>query len=123
METEKSILQMLEHLLARQEKADADAEARHEEIKARQEMADDEAKVRHERSLAILDGWKSYGKGTPTCQTETTSCPGEMDATTLEATPEETEAPVERQELFKEKLNNENVGSSEDRSRYQRLAV
>jgi hypothetical protein len=30
METENSILQMLELLLARQEKADADAKARHE---------------------------------------------------------------------------------------------
>jgi hypothetical protein len=46
-----------------------------------------------------------------------------MEATSLEANPEETEAAVERQELFKEELNNENVGSSEDRSGEQRLAV
>jgi hypothetical protein len=86
-------------------------------------MADAEAKVRHERFLAILDGWKSYGKGTPTCQTETTSCPGEMDATALEADPEATEAAVERQEFRENEINAENIVSSEDRSGYQRLAV
>jgi hypothetical protein len=34
-------------------------------------------------------------RGSTTCRTETTSCPGEMDATKTEATPEETEAAVE----------------------------
>jgi polyphosphate kinase 2 (PPK2 family) len=53
------------------------------------------AETRRERYLAILDGWKSYGKGTTTCQTETSSCPEEMDATRL-VYPEETEAAVER---------------------------
>jgi polyphosphate kinase 2 (PPK2 family) len=66
METEKSILQMLELMLARQE----EAAARQEAAEARQEKRNAEAKVRHERLLAILDGWKSYGKGTPICQTE-----------------------------------------------------
>jgi polyphosphate kinase 2 (PPK2 family) len=71
MEMKKRMLQMMELLLARQEKVHADA-------KARQEKADAEAKARHERYLAILDGWKSYGKGTMTCQIETMSCPEEM---------------------------------------------
>jgi hypothetical protein len=46
-----------------------------------------------------------------------------MDATRLESTLEETEAAMERQELFKEETNFDNVGSSEDRSEDQRLAV
>jgi hypothetical protein len=98
METEKSILQMLEPLLARQEEAEA----------------------RHERFVARLDGL-SYGEGTTTWQT--TSCSEEMDATTLEANPEETEAAVERQDLFKEEINFDTIGSSEDRCEHQRLAV
>jgi hypothetical protein len=110
---------MLELLLARKEEAAACQEA----AAARQEKRNAEATVRHERFLAILDGWKSYRKGTPTCQTEKTTCSEEMDATTLEANPVETVAAVERQELFKEELNNENVGSSEDRCEEQRLVV
>jgi hypothetical protein len=48
----------------------------------------------------------------------------EMDATRLETNPEETKAAVERPELFeKEETYAENIGSSEDRSGYQRLAV
>jgi hypothetical protein len=73
--------------------------------------------------LARLDGLTSYGKGSKTCQTETTSCWEEIEATNLEATPDETEAAVERQDLFKKEINAENFGSSEDRSGYQRLAV
>jgi hypothetical protein len=46
-----------------------------------------------------------------------------MDATSLEANSEETEAAVERQDLFKEEINLDNIGSSEDRSGEQRLAV
>jgi hypothetical protein len=46
-----------------------------------------------------------------------------MDATRLEATPESTEAAVERQELFKEEINLDNIGSSEDRCEEQRLAA
>jgi hypothetical protein len=59
-----------------------------------------------------------------TCQTETTSCPEEIEATNLEATPDETEAAVERQELREKKeITAKNIGSSEDRSGNQRLAV
>jgi hypothetical protein len=141
METEKSILQMLELLLARQEKFDADAKASHEEAEARQEkmyaeiearaVAHQEkisemeamAEARRERFLAFLDGLTFYGEGMTTCQTETMSSSEEMEATNLEATPEATEAPVERQDLVKEEINAENIGSSEDRSGYQRLAV
>jgi hypothetical protein len=47
----------------------------------------------------------------------------EMEATNLEATPEETEAAVEWQDLFKEEINEENAGSSEDGSGYQHLIV
>jgi hypothetical protein len=47
----------------------------------------------------------------------------EMDATRLEANPEPTEAAVERQELFKEETSHDNIGSSENRCKDQRLAV
>jgi hypothetical protein len=47
----------------------------------------------------------------------------EMEAMNLEATPEETEAAVERQELFKEEMNYDNNRSSEDRCKDQHLAV
>jgi hypothetical protein len=116
METKKSILQMLELLLARQE---ARQERGNAELKA-----DIIAKIEagHERFLAILDGWTSYGKGTTTCQTETMSCPEEMDATRL-VNPEATEAAVERQELFKEEINIDNIGSLEDRCEDRRLIV
>jgi hypothetical protein len=47
----------------------------------------------------------------------------EMEATNLEATPEATEAAVERQELFKEETSPNNIGSSEDRCEEQRLVA
>jgi hypothetical protein len=82
------------------------------------------AEAHHERFLAFLDGWTSYGKGTTTCQTEMTSSSGEMKgATKMEINPEETEATVERQGLFKEKINVDNLASSEDRSGYQLFTV
>jgi hypothetical protein len=86
------------------------------EIKAAYAEMEARAEARHERFLVRLDGLTSYGK-------ETTTCSEEMDATILEANPEETEAAVERQDLFKEEINLENIGSSEDRSGYQRLVV
>jgi hypothetical protein len=46
-----------------------------------------------------------------------------LEATNLDATLEATEAAVERQELFQEELNTENIESSEARSGYQRLVV
>jgi hypothetical protein len=46
-----------------------------------------------------------------------------MEATNLEATPEATEAAVEWQDLFKEEISLDNIGSSEDRCEDQRLAV
>jgi hypothetical protein len=46
-----------------------------------------------------------------------------MEVTKMEAIPEETEAAVERQELFKEKIYVDNMGSSEDRCEEQRLVV
>jgi hypothetical protein len=78
--------------------------------------------ARHEWFLAFLDGLTSYGEGTTTCQTETTLCPGEMDATRL-VNPEETEAAVEPQELPDNEINAENTGSSEGRYGEQHLAV
>jgi hypothetical protein len=130
----------------RQEKANAEMKACQEmanaEMKASQEMVSAEMKVvqaenkaayaemearavaRHEIFLASLDGLTSYGEGTTTCQTETTSCPEEMkDAIKMEFNPEETQAVVECQELQMEEADAENIGSSEDRSGYQRLAV
>jgi hypothetical protein len=101
----------------------AEMKAVQAEIKAAYVEMEARAEARHDRFLARLDGLTSYGEGTTTCQTETTSCSEEMDATTLEANPEETEAAVERWDLFKEEINLENIGSSEDRSGYQRLVV
>jgi hypothetical protein len=92
-----------------------------EEIKASLENMEARAVARHERSLAFLDGLTSYGEGTTTWQT--TQCSEEMEATNLEAMPEETEAPVERQELFEEEINFDTIGSSENRCEDQRLAV
>jgi hypothetical protein len=117
---------------ARQEKADAEMKASQErasaemnavqaEIKAAYAEMEARAEARHERFLALLDGLTSYGKGTATCQA--TSCTEEMDATTLEANPEETEAAVERQDLFKEEINLDNIASSEDRCEDHRLAI
>jgi hypothetical protein len=47
----------------------------------------------------------------------------EMDATSLEANPEETEAAVERQEPFKEEINVDNIVSSEDQCEDQRFVL
>jgi hypothetical protein len=102
-ETEQRLIEMMERLLARQCV---------------------EMNALHERFLATLNELKSYEKGTSTGQTETTSCPEEMkDAIILKATLEATEAAVERQQLLKEGINDENVGSSEDRSGYRHLVV
>jgi hypothetical protein len=120
----KSHQQMAE---ARQEKAEAEAKARHEEAEARQEKMNAEmkaayaemeaqAEVRHERFLARLDGWTSYGEGTTTWQTTQYS-------EELKATPEATEAAVEWQDLFKEEINLDSIGSSQDRCEDQRLAI
>jgi hypothetical protein len=46
-----------------------------------------------------------------------------MEATHVEATPEEAEAAVVRQELFKEEIIVDNIGSLEDRYGDRRLAV
>jgi hypothetical protein len=78
MEMEKRILQMLELLLARQEEAAACQEKAHADAKAHQEKATAELKA------AILASFR----GSTTYQTETTSCPGEMDATGLVNTEE-----------------------------------
>jgi hypothetical protein len=100
MEMEQRMLQVLELLKASPEEADA------------------ETKARHERFFAILDGLKSYGKETTTCQTETTSCPEEMRyATRLEATLEEIQAAVECQELQMEEAVVDAVGLAARRRR------
>jgi hypothetical protein len=46
-----------------------------------------------------------------------------MDDARLEANPEETEAAMERQNLFKEEINFDIIGSSEDRCADRLLAV
>jgi hypothetical protein len=127
------------NITAIQEKADADAKARHEEVVARQEKATVELKT------AIL---ASFRRST-TCQTETPSSSEGMDATRLEATPEETEAnvitfeesseemdatrieatsgateaAVERLEILKEEINVDNIGSLVDRYEDRRLVL
>jgi hypothetical protein len=138
---EKMNAEMEARAEARQEKADADAKTRHEEATARQEKANAELKAAvhsmrsdierslHQQMGALLEGFRSFGTRTTicrvppaTCQTET-SCPEEMEATRLESTLEETEAAVERQELFKEETNFDNIWSEEDRCKDERLAV
>jgi hypothetical protein len=113
MEMENDMLQMIKRILTSQEEATAELKA---DIIAKIEAG-------HERFLAIPDEWKSYGKGTTTCQADTTSCPEEMDATRLEATLEATEAAVERQKLRENEINAKNIGSSEDRYAEQGLAA
>jgi hypothetical protein len=109
---------------ARQERADARQDKANAEMKASQERASAEIKAAYaEMEMARLGGLTSHGKGTTTCQTETTSSSEEMEATNLEATPEATEAAVERQELFKEETYSNNIRSSEDRCEEQRLVV
>jgi hypothetical protein len=111
---------MLELLLASQERASAEIKASLEKIDAEMKAR---AVARHERYLAFLDGLTFYGEGTTTSQTETTSSSEEMEATNLEATPEATEAAVERQKLHENEINFDTIGSSEDRCEDQRLAV
>jgi hypothetical protein len=101
-EMKQCLLQMLELLLARQEEVAAPQEKMYAELKA-----------------AILASFR----GSTNCQTETMSSSEEMEAMNLEATPEETEAAVERQDIFEEEINAENIGPSEDRCEEQRLAV
>jgi hypothetical protein len=116
---------------ARQKKADAEAKARHERIEAAmRSMRSDIERSLHQQMGALLEGSRSFGTRTTicrlppaTCQTETTSCPEEMDVTNLEATSEATEAAVERQDLFNKEINAENFGSSEDQCENRRLAV
>jgi hypothetical protein len=127
-----------EKAATRQEKSTAELKAAHADMKAAQaemeargearqvEMNADliaEIEVGQREILSLFRGSRTYGKGMTTCQTETTSCSEEMEATNLEATPEETEAAVERQDFFKEETYSENIGSSEDRSGYRRLVV
>jgi hypothetical protein len=105
MAMERSLQEILERLLAGQQEI-------------REMHADIIAKIEAGQKEILV----SF-RGSTTCHTETTSCPGEMDATNLEATLEATEAAVERQALFKKEINFDNIGSSEDRSGYRRLVV
>jgi hypothetical protein len=110
MEMESSLQQMMARFLAEMKASYAEMEAR--------------AEARHERFLASLDGLTSYGEGTTTCQTETTSCPREMkDSIKMEINPEETWAAVECQELQMEEADVDAVVSSADRCEEQRLAA
>jgi membrane protein involved in colicin uptake len=128
-----------EEAAARQEKATAELKAAHAEMKAAQAEMEAMGEARQEKMKADINAsieviqekriaelkaaiLASF-RGTTIYQTETTSCSEEMEATNLEATSEATEAAVERQDLFNEELNAENIGSSEDRSGYRRLFV
>jgi hypothetical protein len=110
---------------------EAEAKARHERMEAAiHSMCSDIDRSLHQQMGALLEGSRYFGIRTTicrvppaTCQTEVTSCPEEMDATILESTLVETEAAVERQEIFKEETNFDNIGSSENRCKDQRLAA
>jgi hypothetical protein len=140
---EKMNAEMEARAEARQEKAAAHAKARHEEAAARQEKANAELKAAmhsmrsdterslHQQMRALLEGSQSFGTRTTICrippvacpeETETTSCPEEMDARRL-VNQEETEAALERQGLREKEINFENIGSSEDRCGDRRLVV
>jgi hypothetical protein len=109
---------------ASQERVSAEMKAVQAEIKAAYAETEARAEACHERFLARLDGLTSHGKGTTTCQTETTSSPEEMkDAIKMEINPEETQTAVQCLEFQMEEAGAENIGSSEDRFGYQRLAV
>jgi hypothetical protein len=112
-ELESSLQQMMAlfpaEMKASQEKMYAEMEAR--------------AEVRYERFLAHMDELTSHRKGTMTCQTETKSCSVEMEVTDLEATPDETEAAVKRQELLEEATNFDTLWSLEDRCEDRRLVL
>jgi hypothetical protein len=144
MAMEGSLQEILERLLAGQVKAIAEMKANiNANITVSQEKADAELNAAMhsmrsdiERSLhrqlgALLEGSKSFGTRATICrvppmacpeETETASCPEEMDATRL-VNPGAAEAAVERQELREKEINAENIGSSEDRSGYRRLVV
>jgi hypothetical protein len=98
---------------ARQERANAEMKALQAKIKAACADMEARAVAHRERFFASPDGLTFYGEGKTTCQTETTSCPGEMDATRLESTLEETEAAVERQKLGENEINVDNIASLE----------
>jgi hypothetical protein len=98
MEMETSLQQMMAHLLAEMK---ASQEKMMTEMKASQEKMITEMKASQEKMITEMKA--AY--------------------TNLEALPEATEAAVERQKLREEEINAENIGSSEDRSGYQRLAV
>jgi hypothetical protein len=106
---------MMESLFVRQSE---EMNARLEEAVARREKANAEMKADLRATVAARMAAN---------QAEMLACPEEMEAnmsseemeaTNLEATLEATEAAVERQELFKEETNFENIESSEDRSGY-----
>jgi hypothetical protein len=80
---------------------------------------------------ALLELSRSFRTRTTICrvppvacpeETDRTLCPEKIDVTRL-VNPETTEAAVERQELFNKETYSDNIGSPEDRSGYQRLAV
>jgi hypothetical protein len=131
---------------ARQEKMNAEMEARAEgsQVKADAElkatvhsMRSDIERSLHQQMGALLEGSKSFGTRTTFCRVPPVACSDnseddvitseesseEMEAANPEVTPDETEAAVERQELFKEHIDFDNFASSEDRYGYQRLAV
>jgi hypothetical protein len=130
----ESMLRMIKHMMAREEEIEAKAEARQQWAEARQEKANAERKAAYEELTADL---KAMVARMAANRAEMLACPDnseagvitseesseQMDATRLEANPEETEAAMERQDLFKEKTYFDNIVSSEDRCEEQRLFV
>jgi hypothetical protein len=114
----KEINARLEDAKASKERANAEMKASQEranaEIKAGQEKVNSKMKAAYEELTADLKAMVAWMAAN---QTEMLACPDiseadvitfeksseEMDATRLEANPEETEAAVERQDLFKKR--------------------
>jgi hypothetical protein len=96
------------------------------------------------KRTVLLEGLRSCGKGTTICKIASEACPEKskagpdrmedvvvtfegsldrMEATDVEVNPEETEAAVGRQELFKEEMNVDSIRSLEDRYGDRRWVV
>jgi hypothetical protein len=130
--------QFNEEIKARQAKADAQADAHVERMEAiMRSIPSDIDRIFQQKIEAWKERFLSSEERTTICRVPPVACPDnsegdlitfeqnseEMDTTKLEANPEETEAAMERQDLFKEEINIDSIASSEDRCGDQLSAV
>jgi hypothetical protein len=125
-----------EEIKAHQDKADAQAGACLERmVAAMHSMLSDFERTVQQHMETLLEGSRSFEKGMTTSQRASEVCPEQMEAevitfegnldgmeaTDMEATPEETEATMVWQELFKKEINVDNIRSLKDRYGDRRL--